>query len=256
MLKLFKRYKVVQDLHSYFYQTLAAPRGISDRLYGWLIRYCLREADLTIVTNDFLAWAISAYAAQAFVLQDRIPDICAPGTTRLAGDCNVVFICAYSDDEPIAEVLQAARQVSNEIHVYITGRVPREAANWIIPRNVHLTGYLSEQDYARLLNSADAVLALTTRDHTLLCAAYEGVALGKPLIMSEKQALKDYFTKGVVFTKNDSHSLTAALYDVRRRLETLRCEIKELKEDIARPWQVRFCRLRTELERLTRVTHG
>lgn len=250
--KRFKHYSVVQDLHSYFYQTLATPRGLHDRVYAGLSRYCLRRADLTIVTNDFLRETIDCLGARSIVLQDKIPDLASPGTVPLAGRWNVVFICTYSDDEPIDEVFRAAELVSDGIHIYVTGRSPHIAARWTIPRNVHLTGYLTDAEYARLLSSADAVLALTTRDHTLLCAAYEAVALGKPLVMSDTRALREYFTKGVVYTQNNGRALAAALAEATRNLDGLRAEVLQLKANLVRPWGARFAHVRATIDALTR----
>jgi glycosyltransferase involved in cell wall biosynthesis len=249
-LKPFKKYRIIQDLHSYFYETLTKPRGVTERLYAVLSRYCIRRTDLTVVTNEHLQLVTTRLGGRALVLQDRIPEISSARSAPLAGRVNIVFISTYSDDEPIAEVLRAAKSISSDIHVYVTGRMPRAARHWAVPQNVHLTGYLREDEYAQLLSSADAILALTTRDHTLLCAAYEAVALGKPLVMSDTSALRAYFTKGVIFTGNDSTALVAALEDVGKRLEILRTDIAKLRVDLAEPWQRRFSDVRGTVAQL------
>jgi glycosyltransferase involved in cell wall biosynthesis len=254
VIKRFKGYRVIQDLHSYFYQTLATPRSLHDRVYARLSRYCLRQADLTIVTNEFLREMIGRLGARAVVLQDRIPDLASSEAMPLAGRWNAVFVCTYSEDEPIDEVLKVGALVSEGTHIYVTGRLPRIAARWTIPRNVHLTGYLTDAEYTRLLSSADIVLALTTRDHTLLCAAYEAVALGKPLVMSDTPALREYFTKGVVYTRNDGRALTAAVEEAIRRLAALRADVCQLKDDLARPWGDRFAGVRAKVQALTQLS--
>jgi glycosyltransferase involved in cell wall biosynthesis len=253
MLKRIRRYTVIQDLHSYFYQTLVAPRGLHERLYARLSRYCLRRADLTIVTNEFLREAVDRLGARSVVLQDKIPDMVSAGSISLAGRRNIVFVCTYSDDEPIDVVLEAARIISEGIHIYVTGRLPSTADRWTVPQNVHLTGYLSDHEYGRLLSSADAVLALTTREHTLLCAAYESVALGKPLVISDTHALREYFTKGVIYTENNSRALATALNNIPHRLDTLRSEVVELKHELAEHWAVRFSRVQATVHALTRA---
>jgi glycosyltransferase involved in cell wall biosynthesis len=254
LIKRVKGYRVVQDLHSYFYQTLTTPRDLHDRIYAPLSRYCLRQADLSIVTNEFLREAIERLGARSVVLQDRIPDLAPAESVPLAGRSNVVFICTYSEDEPLDAVFKAAALVPEGMHIYVTGRVPRTSSRWTIPENVHLTGYLADADYARLLSSADVVLALTTRDHTLLCAAYEAIALGKPLVMSDTRALREYFTKGVVYTQNDARALSVALEEATRRRAGLRAEILRFKDDLARPWAERFAHVRGKVHALTQLS--
>jgi glycosyltransferase involved in cell wall biosynthesis len=206
------------------------------------------------VTNEFLRETIERLGARSIVLQDRIPDLSPAEAAPLAGRSNVVFICTYSEDEPIDAVFKAAALVPDGMHIYVTGRVPRISHRWTIPGNVHLTGYLTDADYARLLSSADVVLALTTRDHTLLCAAYEAIALGKPLVMSDTRALRDYFTKGVVYTQNDAPALSVALEEATRRRAGLREEMLQFKDDLARPWADRFVRVRAAVQALTQLS--
>jgi L-malate glycosyltransferase len=240
LLKPLKRYRLIQDLHSAFYGTSQRPKGIRDRVYWSLSRYCARRADLTIVTNAFLGSVVERLGGRAFVLQDKFPDLGRPGRVALAGRQNIAFICTYSPDEPVEEVLQAARRLPSDVVIYITGRPPRKFRSRDIPRNVRLTGYLPEPRYAELLNSADLVLALTTRDHTLLCGAYEAVALGKPLVMSDQKALRDYFRRGVRFTANDSHSLAASIEAALNALDGLQDQVAELKQELSDEWGARF----------------
>jgi hypothetical protein len=84
----------------------------------------------------------------------------------------------------------------------------------------------------------------------LLCAAYEAIALDKPLVMSDKAALRDYFRKGVVFTSNDSRSLAASLREAQRDIDRLRFEVRESKEELSKDWEKRFFRLRAAVDSL------
>jgi L-malate glycosyltransferase len=239
LLRPLKQYHLVQDLHSCFYGAFERRKGIRDRVYWNLSRYCVRRADLTIVTNTFLGQVVERLGGRAFVLQDKFPDFGRPGRVALAGRQNIVLICTYSPDEPVEEVLRAARRISRDVVIYVTGRPPRKARSWKIPANVRLTGYLAESRYAEVLNSADLVLVLTTRAHTLLCGAYEGVALGKPLVMSDQKALRDYFKRGVVFTANDNQSIAASLEAALNDLERLQAEVADLKQELSVEWEPR-----------------
>jgi glycosyltransferase involved in cell wall biosynthesis len=232
-------YRVIQDLHSYFFQHMDRPSSIRGRVYRALSRYCLRRADLTIVTNEALRALAEAHGGRGFVLQDKLPNLDGAPHALLPGVFNVVFICTYSDDEPVAEVIEAARLAGDDVFVHITGR-PGKMALPPLPRNVRLTGFLPDRDYVGLLSSCDAVLALTTRDNTLLCGAYEAVALGKPLVLSDFRVLHDYFSKGAVPVGNDALSLLRGLRQARAEHARLKEEILDLASDLRDQWQERF----------------
>ncbi len=110
---------------------------------------------------------------EVLVIPDPLPSL------RPSGDGSVikarplvVAICGWGQDEPIEDLLASA--VGRPWHLAITGR-PRATPE--LPRNVQLTGFLEDEAYGRLLESADLVVVLTTRDETLLSGAWEALAL-------------------------------------------------------------------------------
>ena len=109
------------------------------------------------------------------------------------------------------------------VHVYITGNyrkhdpgLPARA-----PGNVTFTGFLSEQDYVNLLFSADAVLALTTAQCTMLCACYEALAAGKALITSDSSVLREYFDRAI-FVQNTPESIAQGIREFAEQPGPLR----------------------------------
>ena len=241
LLKRLKGYTVVQDLHSYFAWHFDRPRGLREVMYKILTVFCLRHANLTIVTNEALKNMVHGLGGRGFVLQDRIPQP-STGRTVLRGLFNMVFVCTYSADEPVTEVLEAARLVGTDVTVYVTGK-RRKKSPARVPYNVVLTDYLAEEDYWSLLNSCDAVMVLTTREHTLLCGAYEAIALSKPLILSDTKALRAYFLKGVVYTENNRRDLAEAIRRAGRERDNLAREIAQLRQELEKAWSNRRAEL-------------
>ena len=62
--------------------------------------------------------------------------------------------------------------------------------------NIILTGYLPDDEYIALLKSADVIIVLTSQDHTLTCGSYESIVLGKPMVLTDTEAIKNHFNKG------------------------------------------------------------
>ena len=96
-----------------------------------------------------------------------------------------------------------------------------------MPPNVRLTGFLSTAAYGGLLQGADVVMALTTRDHTMLRAAYEAIYHGTPVIISNWDLLRESFDEGALHVGPSSGEITDA---VRRA----RAQYTQLKEGAVR----------------------
>ena len=238
-------YRLVVDRHSSFkFHTRGSPL-LKYRIFHRLSRYTVRHADLTIVTNEFLRDVIERWGGRGFVLQDRLPDLSQVQPRDLAGNSSIVFICSHNADEPLAPVVAAARLIDPRINVYVTGNYhkTRPEVYADAPANIVFTGFLSEVDYQSLLHSSDALMALTIQPHTLLCGAYEAVALGKPLVLSDFEDLTSYFDRGTVFTDNSPESIAAAITQAITDKDRLGRQMRELQDDLSRRWQVRFAEL-------------
>ncbi|MGQ0645177.1 MAG: glycosyltransferase [Elusimicrobiota bacterium] len=248
--KPLKGYKLVADLHSYFTLHVHRAVGLRNKVYKALSRFCIRRADLTIVTNEPLKAMVESLGGRAYVLQDKLPLLPSGERKPLRGRRNVAFVCTYSADEPLAEVLEAARGLEEGVCLYVTGRFPRGFTRTGLPANVELTGFLEEEDYASLLTSADAVMVLTTREHTLVCGGYEAMALGKPLILSNKRALRDYFGPAAVYVDNDAASIRRGMTEAVERAAELENRTRDAAQKLRSDWKERFAGLARALEAL------
>lgn len=213
-------------------------------------RFIQRQAALTIVTNPALADILHGNGGRAFVLPDKIPQLKPPREISLNGRTNVVFVCTFEKDEPFEHVIRAARLVDRDTHLYITGRYRKAPAELVrnAAANVTFTGFLSEQDYADLLFSCDAVMDLTLMENCLVCGAYEAVALQKPMILSDTRALRRYFHAGAIYTANDSAAIAQAIRRLPQLQDRLQTEVQHLKAVLTHDWQARLRALQNEID--------
>jgi len=247
------KYKLVVDRHSNFKLESISDRNIKWRIFHCLSKYSVRIADLTIVTNEFLCRLVNLWSGNGYILQDRLPELRNEETTKLIGEKNIVFISTFSPDEPIDEVIAAARRLNNKWVIYITGNYKKYRKYGIadnVPENVVLTGYLPEKEYQKLLLSADLVAVLTMQEHTLNCGAYEGIAIGKPLVLSDTQAIRDYFRKGVVYSSPFAESIEKAIRKGIEDKKLLTDEIDILKEELTVCWHQKFQKLNEVINHL------
>ena len=115
-------------------------------------------------------------------------------------------------------------------------------ANW--PANVTLTGFLSDAAYAGVLTSADAVMSLTTRDHTMLRAAYEAIYQGTPVIVSDWPLLRSAFDEGTVHVENVSSAIAEGIRKMERDHAAHRAGAVRLRERKLERWKGTLAELR------------
>jgi glycosyltransferase involved in cell wall biosynthesis len=239
---------LVIDRHSNFKFNLTA--GLKWRLFQWVSRFTVRHADLTIVTNKQLREVVEAWGGCSFVLQDKLPDLPLARRIELPGEKNIVVISTFADDEPISEVLDAAAMLPARFVVHITGNskgYPRQEQLAVLPRNVRLTSFLPEADYQSLLISADVIVVLTCQDHTLTCGAYESVALGRPSVLSDTVAIREYFAAGAVYTLPTAEGIREAIMEALLRESILEIEVAELRGRLVEAWERRFEELQRKI---------
>lgn len=251
-LKYFFKYRVVVDRHSNFkFHTIKSinPKWI---MFHLLSGFTIKSADITIVTNEYLREYIDNKGGCGFVLQDKLPSLdSSKKQVDLNGVINFVFISTFSDDEPIFEIVEAARMVGPKFHVYITGSYKKfkeiDSLISCLPGNVTLTGFISEEDYQSLLSSAEIIIVITEQEYTLTCGAYEAVALGKPMILGNTRTIKEYFHKGAVYTDPKASEITDSMFFSVEHIQKNREQVEDLKNILRKDWEARFKNLLQEV---------
>lgn len=208
------------------------------RRFLWLYRYFAKRALINIAHNHRYVEEVKAWGARAVNL-GGVPRKMETGRTyQIRSGFNVVFPSSFERDEPIAEVVEAARSLS-DVNFYITGnfhRAPKELVE-AAPANVIFTGFLSDEDYVALLKACSAVMCLTTRGDTNQSGAYEAIALNRPIIVSDWSLLRQIYDKGAVFTRNDSASLVRAVSTVRDNHDFYLKDIMAMREKNQLSWE-------------------
>lgn len=183
-----------------------------DRKWRWTAKWVLhrlRRHGGAIVPNGDLAEFCREAGVDAFVCHGLVKPLERTGASRVSDlvphSEYVLVPFTYASDEPVAELLDAAR-LRPEIRWVLTGKAPR-AVRSEAPKNVLFTGFVSRDDYAALRLSATAILALTTRDSTMQSAGYEAIASGTPLVTVSTRVLRQYFEDGAEYVENTAESI-------------------------------------------------
>ncbi len=164
---------------------------------------------------------------------------------RTGAGFNVAFVSTFAQDEPLEAVLQAA-ELLPEVNFYVTGDKRKKPAAFFdnAPPNVTFTGFLDpHREYPGLLRAVEAVMVLTTRDHTLQLGGCEAAAVGKPLITSDWPYLREVFPKGTVFVRESAESIVEGIRKVMEDHAILSREIVELRQEGRQEWDLRLGQL-------------
>ncbi len=235
--------KLIVDRHSNFLLTQKRRSIFLIMLFKILNYFTLRFADITIVTNQFVASWVRKAGGRAFILEDKLPSFKPSKVLHLKGKKNILLISSFHDDEPIEEALDAMSKFwGSDIYFYISGdyrRAKKVLSKLHVAENIIFTGFLEDKDYINLLFSVDAIMVLTTIDYCLLCGCYEAVAAEKPLITSDTQVLKSLFNQAV-FVKPNAHSISNGIKRVVKDLDEYKSKIIELKRELKREWAKKY----------------
>jgi glycosyltransferase involved in cell wall biosynthesis len=213
--------------------------------WQWLQRALSRRAATTIVTNEHLAAHVRAGGGRATLVPDVPVRFAEIERVSRGGEFLVAVVCSFNYDEPIAQILDAARAMP-DVSFMMTGNPKHLSADLKsrVPGNVTLTGFMPDAAYAGLLTSADVVMTLTTRDHTMLRAAYEAIYQGTPVIVSDWPILRTSFDDGAVHVDNSAGAIEQAVRQVQRQRDTFREGARRLQQRKLERWSATLAELR------------
>lgn len=217
------------------------------RLFQGLQFWLCRRARTTIVHNDHLRALVESHGGRATVVPDIPVRFQNMEPYPLPPGFNVAVVCSFNPDEPTANIFAAAERLP-DVHFHVTGSPKALHADLKaqLPPNVRLTGFLSTGAYASLISQADAVMTLTTRDHTMLRGAWEAIYQGTPVIVSNWNVLRDAFDAGAVHVDNTPGGIVGAVDTLRRDQARFREGARTLRLRKEQRW----LRTRTELQSL------
>jgi glycosyltransferase involved in cell wall biosynthesis len=210
-----------------------------------LQRLVARRATANIVTSDHWAEIVRSWGGETIVMYDAFLDLPDGAPYEVGPGLNFAFISTFAEDEPVAEVLEAAARLPT-VHVHVTGDLAKAPRGLVAsaPPNVTFTGFLDPNTtYLGLLRAVDAAIVLTTRDHTLQLAGCEAAALGKPLVTSDWPYLRRLFPYGAEFVEPTAGSIRQGIARAVRRLDELKHENEMLVRLRRREWNARVAQL-------------
>lgn len=215
----------VIDAHSAAFQVDAWMRP--RRMFRWISR----GAVATITTDEHWAALVRGSGGRALVIPD-VPTEFPMGEPYPVGDrFRVAVVNTWAPDEPIGAVLEAARELS-DVEFVVTGSVRRATVDvTAAPENVRFTDFLPEPRYHALLSGADAVMCLTTRDHTMQRGACEALSHGRPIVTSDRPLLRAYFHKGAVLVSPSPDGIREGIERLRLGYGTYQREVLELRDE-------------------------
>ena len=256
LLKIFFRYSLVVDRHTNF--LINKPDSLYKRVFTLVSDFTLKHTDLTVVTNQPLADLVSSKGGNSFVLPDPLPDFPELAPYPLTQQRNICFICTFAGDEPYEAVIAAGRDLSPDIGILITGN----AANAKLSiqaretleecQHVVLTGFLPENQYLDLVGAVDIVMDLTTFDHCLVCGAYEGIAAGKALILSDKEANINLFGDTPIYVGPTSMEIAAGIRQALDEIDMRTEKTRRLEISYRDYWEKAFQNLLDTISSLAR----
>lgn len=184
--------------------------------FAWLNSAVLKSCDGVIFHNRAMADAHREVNARLMVVS-AFTQVTAGAPAVLEGEIysrSVVVPCSYEFDEPI-DVLFGAAHRTHDITWILTGTPPSDLRPRA-PANVTFTGWLSEEDYDRLIARAGVVVCLTTRENTMQNGLVEAISAGRPVVTSSTEALVEWCARveGTTTVANESGSLAAAVAEV------------------------------------------
>jgi glycosyltransferase involved in cell wall biosynthesis len=224
-------------------------QALISRRWAWsipLLRILSRQACVNIVDQQRFRLLFESWGAETLLLER--PPLAEEWKTRSAvtkrDRFTVTSISTFSEDEPIELVLGAARRLP-EIDFFVLGDtgLARKGLLESAPRNVTFPGYLVSDDYWSLLSSSQAVMVLSTDHYSLCSGAVEGMALGKPLVLSKQPALTDYFRMGAVFVDNTVEGIVGGVRTAQDKERVLTQQITELAIEKRDRWESEYSKI-------------
>ena len=218
-------------------------RGKIGKIFNGIKSYSFRYVDLCIISNNGLVPNIRRYTKYFYILPDKIPDM-KSGKRKIKTNYSV-FICSFSEDEPIEEVIKASDILNGLTVIKCTGKIPKKYKKFLSEgaNNIVFTDFLEYNDYIDLLANADCIIALTEEEACLQCGGYEGLSIGVPIVVSKTTALKKYFLDAAVYVHNEADKIAEGVEFAIANRKKLIKNMTKIRIDRKKQFQEKICKL-------------
>lgn len=226
-------YYLVVDAHNEGVRPFDRPGTIVRHL----TRRLLKSADATIVTSAALADDVKSAGGNPLILPDGLPAVPPDIARNETSGPHVVVIASFRQDEPIPAILAAAAMMP-EVQFSFTGNARRfQGTQESLPVNVRLTGFLPDASYWRLLSAASVICDLNLKPDCLVCGAYEALAAGKAMVLSDNPPTREIFGPAAALTGHRPAEIAATLRQALARRTQLEAEARALRERYRVRWE-------------------
>ncbi|MEZ4698724.1 MAG: glycosyltransferase [Rhodothermales bacterium] len=147
-----------------------------------------------------------------FVVADPLQRIEVQGAVR--EDSKILFICSFDPDEPVDTIAEVIERVPDMTFVITADlkKIPSAIRQRIEAcKNVQLTGFLSTEDYHRMLCTSTAAIALTNMVATQQSGACEALSSNTPLIASRSTLSETLFGEWATLVENTPEAIIAGI---------------------------------------------
>jgi glycosyltransferase involved in cell wall biosynthesis len=223
--------------------------ALHSRKWAWALplhRFLMRRARAVLVhTNEAVA-EVRGWGAEVMVLPDELPDPALAGEPAPTRGPRVLIAGSLDWDEPVAAVLEAARQIPT-LELRLTGDPARVAAEVraAAPSNAIFTGWLDYRTFLGEVRAADVVAAFTGQPGVMNRAAFEAVGLGKPLVLTDLPGMRERFGEAALFTTNDPADIARTINRAYVERDRLAQQSLHLQADLRAARSEGLTRLRT-----------
>lgn len=208
----------------------------------------LRRRGSAVVTGAALAERTRAYGVDVLELHDIIDEpivvsdaLDDPKLATVLEREYVLVPLAYSFDEPVDALLTAA-EAAPEVNWVLTGRAPEHVVTRA-PENVVFPGFVSRDDYRRLVKSATVMAALTTQEDTMQRVGYEALGEGKALVTSSTAVLREFFADAALYVTPDALSIEKQVREAVRTAQLLRQRMIARRAELEQTQQTQLAAL-------------
>ena len=177
-------YRVIADTHSGFLVPFDWKGWILNKPFNRL----LGKTDTVLVHNEPIKEIAMKYTDMVEVIYDPLPTVDVKDSIELK-DNTILLPASWAPDEPIDEIIDSYRRnrlYEKGYRLIITGDYSRGKKRTVEKAGktpgVELTGYLTDEDYYRLVKSVDIILGVTRKEYIMLSAIWDSVKYDKPFI--------------------------------------------------------------------------
>jgi glycosyltransferase involved in cell wall biosynthesis len=215
ILKKLIKFKLIGDVHSGFLIYL----NLKGKILNFTFSKLIDNLDLIIVHNKEILKIISKKNKTFLLYDPLINDV---EELKIRKNKTFVFVpIMKKPDEPIRELIKASKELKSDFLFISTGKKIE---------NIKYLGYLSYENYLKVLKTCDIVLSLTKREFTLLSIIFEAISLGKPIIASETLTIKNFLKENALYTNHEN--LAEKIKEMKMKKEIYKERIMKIRNEI------------------------